>query len=166
MDVVFISGHTNLSNDEFELHYKPALNRLTSEMIYIGNAYGADKMSFDYLISKGYQTALITICCYGKSSVDPDYYKTKNVHVIEGFNSYTQRDTFMTNNSVRDLLWIRPEEETRRLVEAEGKTYSKRRVSGTELNKIRRGNPRFPLNPLLTPPPSSPSPLRPSPIER
>ncbi len=44
----------------------------------------------------------------------------------------------MTINSTHDIAWIRPEEETRRLVEAEGKKYSPGRISGTEKNLLRR----------------------------
>lgn len=134
---VFISGHTNLKDEEFDIHYKPALDSLKTEKVLIGNAYGADKMAFDYLISKGYPKHLITIFCYGRTSVPPDYYTSKNVTVIDEFKSYTSRDAYMTNNSDYDILWVRPDEETKKMVESEGKVY-RPRVSGTELNRQRR----------------------------
>ncbi|VBB17917.1 hypothetical protein YASMINEVIRUS_380 [Yasminevirus sp. GU-2018] len=140
MPTYFISGHVNLTEDEFKLHYKKRLDDLImtkNDKIVVGNANGADKMSFDYLVDNAYPPNLITVFHYG-SGVPRSYYVSKGVNVIDGFDSYTKRDSHMTNNSDADILWIRPEDETKAIVEKEGKVYRPGRISGTEINKNRR----------------------------
>lgn len=147
MKTFFISGHTNLSDEEFKLHYVPRLNQIIElaksnadekpVAVVIGNAWGADKMAFDYLVINNFPKNLITIYHYG-SGVSEDYYGFfLGTEVISGFKSYTNRDKFMTENSDEDILWVRSDEETKKLVESQGNVFRKR-VSGTELNKQRR----------------------------
>lgn len=56
-----------------------------------------------------------------------------NVKMIGG--DHTRRDTVMTRESDYDVLWVRPEEETKRLY---GTKWRPGRVSGTEKNRLRR----------------------------
>lgn len=136
--VVFISGHCNLSNLEFEEFYKSQLDALLSNPvpIVIGNAYGCDTISFEYLIKNQYPHHLITVYHYG-TGVPISYYP-KTIKTISNFTSYTKRDAAMTLASTEDLLWVRPEEQTKALIESQGKTFSAKRKTGTELNRLRR----------------------------
>ena len=134
MSILFISGHCNLTKNEFEQHYKPKLDLLQSTPIVIGNAFGADLMSFEYLLTKSYPIHLITIYHFG-TGAPISFYKNTNVKLVEGFTSYTKRDEAMTVASTEDCAWVRPKSETKLLL---GKHYSEKRKSGTELNLIRR----------------------------
>ena len=55
------------------------------------------------------------------------------VKVVNGW--HTERDAEMTRDSDYDILWIRPDEETKVLY---GKKYRPGRISGTQKNKDRR----------------------------
>jgi hypothetical protein len=52
-----------------------------------------------------------------------------------GFTSDTERDESMTKDSDFNILWVRSEEETKKLL---GKKYKPGFVSGTERNRLRR----------------------------
>ena len=56
-----------------------------------------------------------------------------NVKLVSG--DHTKRDTVMTRESDYDILWVRPEAETRTLY---GSKWRPGRVSGTEKNRLRR----------------------------
>ena len=50
----YISGHLSLTPDEFEKHYRPAIEVALArgDSFVVGNACGTDKMSQDYLFGK------------------------------------------------------------------------------------------------------------------
>jgi hypothetical protein len=52
--IYFISGHLDLTEAEFNEHYKPALDKVISESgkFIVGDAAGADAMSQEYLFGK------------------------------------------------------------------------------------------------------------------
>lgn len=64
-----------------------------------------------------------------------EYYRKQGfgVRVIDGW--HTERDAVMTQASDYDILWVRPDDETKDLY---GKKYRVGRVSGTHKNKDRR----------------------------
>jgi hypothetical protein len=55
MEIFFISGHINLTQTEFDVHYKPAIgDSLKKNCCYVlGNANGEDTMALEYLLKKG-----------------------------------------------------------------------------------------------------------------
>src|SRR5690349_7087648 len=59
-------------------------------------------------------------------------------NIKTGFKSFTERDTVMTYNSDYDIAWVRPDHETKVLMESLGKTYIATRISGTQKNINRR----------------------------
>ena len=59
----------------------------------------------------------------------------ENIKVVSNFTSYTKRDAAMTFASTEDLLWVRPDEESKILI---GVKFDPKRKSGTELNRLRR----------------------------
>ena len=137
---IFISGHVNIQQHEFDTHYIPSLDEFIKlkHHVVIGNANGVDTMAYDYLIKKGHPGSLITIYHYGQSGNPTDKYLNQGVQVKTGFTSYTKRDACMTTDSTDDLLWVRPVEETIKLLESNGEVYRPGRISGTEANLKRR----------------------------
>ncbi len=127
----FISGHTDLTQKEWDEHYKEKIDKAIESgcNFIVGDSNGTDAMSLHYLKHKKVSNVLIChmldeprnnpgFCCKG------------------GFKSDTERDEFMTSASGLDIAWVRPEEECKKLY---GKKW-KPRISGTELNIIRRMN--------------------------
>jgi hypothetical protein len=138
---IFISGHCNITHEEFDNHYKPKLDEIISNPIHnilIGNARGADTLALDYLIFNNYPKELITIYFYSPYNCSMNKYEGLNI--VNGFTSYTKRDSEMTKLSTEDLLWIRSDEDNKIMLESMGMVYIKKRKSGTELNLIRRLN--------------------------
>lgn len=119
----------------------------------MSNAGGADTMGLAYLDSHGVSPDRITIYLHTPqpnrrlnatqtrinslrfgSDVEEAYkkkgYKCK---VVQGF--HTERDAVMTEESDYDILWIRSDEDTRKLY---GAKYRRGRISGTQKNMDRR----------------------------
>jgi hypothetical protein len=105
----FISGHRDITEQEFELNYKPELDYIVQEnkdaKFVVGDYYGADIMAQDYLLD--------ALC------IDPDrvtvYHmleapRNKNekvVNLVGGFKSDDERDEAMTNASTYDVAYVR-----------------------------------------------------------
>jgi len=140
MEVFFISGHINLTQGEFDIHYKPAIDdSLKKNGRYVlGNAAGADTMALDYLLKKGVDPHNITIYFYDKYKRDlTKKYTDRGIQVQMGFTSYTNRDAKMTEDSTIDILWVRPRDEAIKLL---GSEYKEGHMTGTERNFLRRQN--------------------------
>jgi hypothetical protein len=131
--IVFISGHCNLSSKEFQDHYIPRLDELLLHPvpIVVGNAYGADTKSFEYLTENNYPANLIIVYHHGTGKQK----YPKDIQIVSNFTSYTKRDAAMTFASTEELLWVRPDEESKILL---GEKFDPKRKSGTELNRLRR----------------------------
>lgn len=107
----FISGHRDLTQQEFDIYYKPKIDQvLTSDKnatFLVGTSQGCDCMAIKYLDEK---QAWFKIFPYEK-----EYYKPKNgtgyVSKII-FTSYDERDKYMTLHSNFDIAWIRKGKES------------------------------------------------------
>lgn len=130
----FVSGHLNLSNEEFEENYMDKiLDAIKSNSkIITSDSRGCDTFTQQLLVDNNYSNVII-YHMFDKSRVNLGNFVT-----IGGFKTDEERDASMTNNSSHDIAWIRPENETKKLVELDGKKYRPGRVSGTEKNIIRR----------------------------
>lgn len=144
----FISGHLDLTMDEFIENYKPQIddalndkfikqhthevfnNTLKSKFpsFIIGDAIGADLMAQKYLGDKNCKVFIYHM--YDKPRNNIFNYPT-----IGGFKSDEERDAAMTNNSDIDLLWVRPKELQKKIL---GKKFKEGYITGTEKNRIRR----------------------------
>lgn len=143
----FISGHLDITQEEFNTHYIPQIDAVFEEYntcspsFHVGDARGVDTMAQQYLKDKidphpeyrscceWYPKKDVNVCCVGD--------KPRNFLVGSlrcGFSNDTKKDEYMTYRTMCDILWIRSEEESKKLY---GKKYRKR-VSGTEKNKLRR----------------------------
>ncbi len=114
----FVSGHRDITEEEFIEHYEPILwekmNERDSKFV-IGDCAGADDMAQKYLSAMQFKD--VTVYHMFEEPRHNAGFKT-----IGGFNTDTERDSAMTDNSDEDILWIKPGREN----------------SGTAHNKKRR----------------------------
>lgn len=141
--IAFVSGHIDITHDQFHQHYSlPLDNAIAAGHNFIlSTARGTDSLALEYLLSKGVDPSRIKV--YIARPTDPrkgaliDARKYTNrglsVEVVVGWHA--ERDAEMTNASVYDVLWVRPENETRLLY---GTKYRGGRISGTQKNLERR----------------------------
>ena len=129
---IFVSGHRDLTEKEFNFYYLRYLQQSIPTVsgipvhFYVGDCKGCDEMVINAiynLIIKG-ANIYLTICKLKNSF--PDQIKKfpvhPNIEVIDKFNSHEDRDTYMTEYTDIDILWVR-----------EGKWDS-----GTAQNYVRR----------------------------
>jgi hypothetical protein len=121
--VVFISGHLDLTRDEFDAHYRPALDRYmalpdTVDFV-VGDARGCDQMAQEYLAHHAPAPPVTVFHMF----VAPRH-NAGTFAISGGFTSDGERDAAMTAASSVDLAWVRPGREK----------------SGTAKNLARRGS--------------------------
>lgn len=124
----FISGHLELSEQEFADHYKSKIDKALAENagFVVGDAPGTDLMAQQYLLGK---TENVTVYHIRKAP------RNDLGFFLRGrFKTDRDKDTAMTNESDKDIAWVRSEEEQKKLY---GDKYRKR-VSGTAKNLWRR----------------------------
>lgn len=129
--IYFISGHLDLTIDEFTANYKPQIDEALKDndsSFIIGDARGADLMAQKYLNNK---TSKITIY----HMFDKPRNNIFNSTTVGGFKSDEERDAAMTRDSEKDILWVRPIELQKKLL---GKKFKEGHVTGTEKNRLRR----------------------------
>lgn len=100
--VCFVSGHLDLTADEFNSFYKDKLDRALSDgcSFIIGDARGADTLSQEYLSDK---TTNVTIYhMFEKPRNNVGKFRT-----IGGFKSDMERDRQMTQDSDIDIAFVR-----------------------------------------------------------
>uniref|UniRef100_A0A6C0BK31 Uncharacterized protein n=1 Tax=viral metagenome TaxID=1070528 RepID=A0A6C0BK31_9ZZZZ len=120
MTTYFISGHLHLSDEEFQKHYIPWIDRALQNSengFVVGDGQGVDTMAQTYLQNKTTQVTVYHMFTSPRNNVGP--YRTKG-----GFVSDVERDCQMTRDSDQDIAWIRP--------------CKSERISGTEGNLLRR----------------------------
>lgn len=118
--VAFISGHRDITIEEFELHYAPSIREAikNGDKFVVGDYQGVDYLAQKYLLYLGYDNVVVY-----------HMFKAPRNHVESfvtrgGYISDEDRDSAMTKDSDYDIAWIRP-----------GK-----KKSGTEENINRRAN--------------------------
>ncbi|MEO1527874.1 MAG: hypothetical protein AAFX06_20780 [Planctomycetota bacterium] len=114
--VCFVSGHLTLSPEEFDEHYRPAIDDALArgDAFVVGDARGADAMTQGYLMGK---TDAVTVYHMFTSPRNNAGFRT-----VCGFETDLARDQQMTVNSDYDIAWVRPGRE----------------MSGTQKNLDRR----------------------------
>jgi hypothetical protein len=100
--ICFISGHLDLTEQEFQEHYAPRIDRALAQgaTFIVGDARGADAMAQAYLKRQG---ASATVYHMFENPRHNAGFPTKG-----GFQSDSERDTAMTRDSTEDLAWVRP----------------------------------------------------------
>ena len=120
----FISGHRDITDEEFEFNYQEALNNIVSEVpdckFVVGDYHGVDIMAQNYLIDVlQVDTSRITVY---HMMEEPRNINPKIINKIGGFTSDSERDTAMTNASCNDIAFVR----------------DNKKMSGTAENILRR----------------------------
>ncbi|MBU6955798.1 hypothetical protein [Hahella sp. HN01] len=100
--VCFISGHLDLTPQEFEQRYAPAIDQALESQagFVVGDARGADKLAQDYLFGK---SNAVTVYHMFDTPRDNPGFPSQS-----GFTSDNQRDKQMTAHSTCDIAWVRP----------------------------------------------------------
>ena len=136
MTTYFISGHGDLTHEEFTEHYVPEIDEAIEEgaNFVLGDFEGADTMAARYLHSKGLRHKVRLYHMFSR----PRHF-VGSFPTVGGFTTDELRDAAMTEVSDEDIAWLR-----------EGKEES-----GTAKNLARRkeGDIQWdmntPINPFL-----------------
>lgn len=111
MKIAYISGHLDLTEEEFREHYIPAIDYAIffGYKFVVGDARGADKMAQEYLKNVGNNVYhLITVYhMFDKPRHNAASFNTKG-----GYKTDEERDIAMTKASDYDIAWVRPGRET------------------------------------------------------
>lgn len=107
--VYFISGHLDLTFEEFWEHYVPqiekALMRGQADFV-VGDARGADTLSQTHLSRVRTNTHPFSMTVY--HMFDSPRNNEGNFPTVGGFSSDQERDEAMTAASDEDIAWVRP----------------------------------------------------------
>lgn len=131
--IYFVSGHGDLTQEEFDKYYLPIITDIISTdedaQFIVGDYKGCDTLTIEFLTTWfprrklsiyhiGEKSRVIVTTDDGESSVT----RAKNVHYIGGFKSDEERDAAMTAASDDDICYVRLGKE----------------ISGTGRNLLRR----------------------------
>ena len=105
----FISGHRDITEEEFELYYKTAIDATLYEnpdaKFVVGDYYGVDIMAQNYLLDQiGIEPERVTVYHMFDS---PRNKNEKVVNLVGGFKSDEERDAAMTKASAHDIAFVR-----------------------------------------------------------
>ena len=108
-DVYFISGHRDVTEEEFSLNYEPVidavLNKNPNSLFVIGDYYGVDIMAQNYLLDtlEIQPEHVFVYHMFDK----PRNANPKVVNFCKGFQSDEERDAAMTAASTDDIAFVR-----------------------------------------------------------
>lgn len=103
MTIYFVSGHRNITKDEFEKHYVPQLDeavKLGDAKFIVGDCMGVDFMAQRYLDRLEQDVTVYHMC-------ETPRFFVSGLKSKGGYTSDFDRDFEMTKNSDVDLTWIR-----------------------------------------------------------
>lgn len=102
--VIFISGHLDLTQEEFDLYYKDRIKAVFEEgsTFIVGDAPGADFMAQTYLRSLKCSNVVVYHIGHSPRNSYPEFW------LFGGFISDLERDSSMTRASNEDIAWVRP----------------------------------------------------------
>ena len=103
-ECLFVSGHLDLSPEEFGEHYEPALRAgmARGSAFVVGDARGADAMAQAFLAAAGWERVTVF------HMFDAPRHNVGGAPTLGGFTSDKSRDAAMTAASTADLAWVRP----------------------------------------------------------
>ena len=122
----FISGHLDLTPEEFFVHYAPVILSKASETeasFVVGDARGCDTMAQSFLVELGlaHRTTVFHMFDSPRNHVSDG--SGNRPRLMGGYRSDSKRDEAMTKASDADIAWVR----------------DGREQSGTAKNIARRG---------------------------
>ncbi len=130
----FVSGHLDLTQEQFDLHYKEAITTAAVDQtstFVMGDARGTDSFAFNLLCEL---VSLDRIAIYHRGRTPRQTIKP-GCNLVGMFKTDEERDTAMTLNSDIDIAWVRLASEASKLY---GSAYNPHRISGTQRNLDRR----------------------------
>ena len=106
MTTYFVSGHLDLTVDEFREHYAPRITAALSDdpdsAFVVGDARGCDLMAQMYLRdARALRVQIFHMLEAPRNNVN-------GFPTIGGFETDAERDAAMTAASDADIAWIRP----------------------------------------------------------
>jgi hypothetical protein len=104
MTTYFVSGHLDLTLDEFRDHYAPRIATAISEdaAFVVGDARGCDLMAQMYLRDARARSVQVF------HMLEKPRNNVGGFSTIGGFPTDDARDAAMTAASDRDIAWVRP----------------------------------------------------------
>ena len=109
INTYFISGHRDITEEEFEINYKTAIDFALYEnpnaKFVVGDYYGVDIMAQNYLLDMiGIEPDRVTVY----HMLDEPRNKNEKVTKTKGgFTTDEERDAAMTNASSKDIAFVR-----------------------------------------------------------
>jgi len=102
----FISGHLDLTPEEFEEHYKPRIDEMIGRKcnFVVGDAPGTDTMAQEYLNSKDCRYNVMVVHMFD----EPRNYVNNWWDRDGGYQTDEDRDAAGTAMSDIDIAWVRP----------------------------------------------------------
>jgi hypothetical protein len=110
----FISGHRDLTQEEFNEHYAPILEKVLKEdwdcNFVLGDWEGCDKMSLEFILSQSDYYDSIEIFYVDKIRIRPFGEHISNFErlYVVSRSTYDDCDETMTKFSDFDIAWVRP----------------------------------------------------------
>lgn len=108
MTTFYISGHLDLTQEEFDEHYVPLINSALENFpasFVVGDAKGADQMAQKYLALTSVDVPEVRVFHMFEN---PRHCEASRFECIGGFETDEQRDAAMTESSNVDIAWVRP----------------------------------------------------------
>jgi len=108
-DVYFISGHRNITEEEFSINYETTIDMVLEKnpncLFVVGDYYGADIMAQNYLLDvlEIEPERVFVYHMFDK----PRNANPKVVNFVGGFTSDEERDAAMTKVSTDDIAFVR-----------------------------------------------------------
>ncbi len=106
MTTYFVSGHLDITPEEFVSVYVPKLEDVLKEKdvsFVVGDANGVDNLTHVYLMGK---TENVTVYHMFERPRCNCWFPTKG-----GFKTDEERDAAMTRDSDEDIAWLKPKRE-------------------------------------------------------
>lgn len=104
----FVSGHRDLTKEEFEKYYVPFIDFVISEDNYasfvVGDWEGCDSMFVQYMEESYTDIPILILYVFTPRITGGNY----NRYNFREYNTYDECDAFMTKYSHFDIAWIRP----------------------------------------------------------
>lgn len=110
----FISGHRDLSYEDFQFYYKPLIDRVIIEdpdaRFVVGDCDGVDKLAMDYIWDECDRPLTIFHMFNAPRNIPegmgtvPD---AEEVYFVGGFKSDEERDSAMTKASDFDIAFVK-----------------------------------------------------------
>lgn len=124
--IYFVSGHRDITEEEFKKHYVPLLVEILDSNRYarfvVGDCKGVDKMTMDFLAdaAEDGDIELTVYHMFDSPRVTPGDVPMKYIETVfngsvefkGGYKTDLERDMTMTKESHVDIAWIRPGKDT------------------------------------------------------